>query len=382
MSINLTDKQYLMLSQLAYLDFATKDEFYDPDNGYVGQTLGQMAERLLQLDATGQPRVFDSSGGLNDVEYHALLRSITEDSALSNLTLTGFENKNTTTGFVAYAFENTSTGDTCFAFRGSEGGPPVGSIDWLDNYLYGAANTSIQFTDVENFVNTYKSSGQIYVTGHSKGGANAAYACAAIEGCTGVTFDAPGIGETLNLTQVASLNNSGLVNYVAQGDLVGALLFHPETVKFVQQLGSFWAAGEIQGTGLFDGHYMQAFAFDGANLIEASRTIESLIIEGYSKTIWFLKNFNTNNPDAVVQLLSELGVADDIGDFINGISKTVTDINSYLQNSMSVGYEFSKYWEIHCIGNLLISFFGKVPLTHFALFSPKPKSPAPLFFWI
>ena len=87
---------------------------------------------------------------------------------------------------------------------------------------------------------------------------------------------------------------------------------------------------------------MQAFAFDGANLIEAARTVESLIIESASKTIWFLKNFNTNGQDAVVQLLSELGLADDISDLVNGISKTITDINSYLQHSTNLGYEFFK----------------------------------------
>ena len=219
MSINLTDKQYLMLSKLAYLDFTNTTEF---NREYQGMTLGDVAVELLTTPdpATGQPRVFNPAGigGLNDAEYHALLQSIKEDSALSSLTMTGFENKNTSTGFVAYAFGDTN-GDTYFAFRGSESAPATGSglIDWFDNFLYGAANMSAQFSDVENFVNTYRSSGDIYVTGHSKGGANAAYACAAIEGVTGVTFDAPGIGETLNLTQVASLNNSGLVNYVAQG---------------------------------------------------------------------------------------------------------------------------------------------------------------------
>ena len=193
MSINLTDKQYLMLSQLAYLDFTDKSYF---EQYYQGRSIGEVALELLTTPdpSTGQPKVFNTSGGLNNDEYRALLQSITQDSALSSLTMTGFENKNTTTGFVAYAFGDAS-GDTCFAFRGSESAPATGSglIDWVDNIAgYGVANISIQFADVENFVNTYRSSGDIYVTGHSKGGANAAYACAAIEGCTGITFDAPG----------------------------------------------------------------------------------------------------------------------------------------------------------------------------------------------
>jgi len=122
-----------------------------------------------------------------------------------------------------------------------------------------------------------------------------------------------------------------------QGDLVGALLFHPEAVKFVEQLTSFSALGEMKGSGIFDGHYTQAYDFDGGNLIEASRTIESLIIEEYSKAIWFLKSFNTNSESVFKQTLSELGLADDFGNLINGINQTMSDINNYPQNSNNNG---------------------------------------------
>lgn len=151
MAGNLTQAQYLMVSKLAYLNFTDTSYFAEH---YQGRPLGDVATELLTTrdPATGQPRVFNPTGigGMNDTEYRALLQSIKEDSALSSLTMTGFENKNTTTGFVAYAFAD-SSGDSYFAFRGSESAPATGSglIDWLDNFLYGTANMSIQFADVK-----------------------------------------------------------------------------------------------------------------------------------------------------------------------------------------------------------------------------------------
>jgi hypothetical protein len=337
MSIGLTEKQYLMLSQLAYLDFADATNFGEQ---YQGKTLGEIAIKLLAPDSTtGQQRVFDGRGGLTNSDFHSLLESVAygdpvannpeepgihpieysgNNSELRNLVLTGFENKNTSTGFVAYAYKDIGSEETLFAFRGSESAPAEGSglIDWFDNIIgYGVVDHSYQFEDVKDFVNMYKSSGQIYVTGHSKGGANAAYACAEIDGVTGVAFDAPGIGQTLDSIQATRLSESGLINCIAQGDIVGPVLFHPEATKFCQQWDEFFAEGEIKGAKLQDGHYNQALKFDeNGNTIAGYRTETSVLFENMTKVLWYAK-------EDTVTVLSD------------GIDNFSSNINKYTQLS-------------------------------------------------
>ena len=57
--------------------------------------------------------------------------------------------------------------------------------DWIDSYQTGFRSKSKQFDSVQQFVEKNRDSGQIYVTGHSKGATNAAFACAAFGNCSG-----------------------------------------------------------------------------------------------------------------------------------------------------------------------------------------------------
>ena len=157
-------------------------------------------------------------GGMVKEEFKALLETMAADETLANLTRTDFVNHNETTGFVAYAFSEEladgSYGDSYITFRGSESDPSpengfamyvksfmesIGlggtvnnllTIDWIDNLLgYAIYDTSLQFEEVVDFVNNNKGT-NTYVTGHSKGGANALYACAYFDDVTGEVFDA------------------------------------------------------------------------------------------------------------------------------------------------------------------------------------------------
>lgn len=79
MSISLTEKQNLILSQLAYLDFTNDDDF---TTSYKGKTLGEIADDLLSIDPnTNQPTVYNGVGdriigGMNKDDFKSLLETI------------------------------------------------------------------------------------------------------------------------------------------------------------------------------------------------------------------------------------------------------------------------------------------------------------------
>ncbi|MDP4144758.1 MAG: DUF2974 domain-containing protein [Bacillota bacterium] len=362
MSIKLTDKQFLMLSQFAYLDFTTEEDF---EINFKGKTLAETADILIK----DVGKVFRDSGGLDDSEFKQLLKDILYGDAeadtnndgstkylgnngeLRSLELLAFAYKDTSDGFVAYAFKDKDSEDTLFAFRGSESHPEVGSgaVDWIDNIIgYGIVNTSFQYEDVKNFVSTHKSSGQTYVTGHSKGGANAAYACAAVDGVTGIAFDGPGIGQTLTIEDAKRLEKSGLINCIAQNDIVGPLLFHPEHMKFCLQWKDFIGDGKLDGTGIADGHYTQAFRFDEHGyIIEAQRTLKSSIFGRLSKLIWYAKEyeFDPNKAKAVMtQLFCDDGdVISDEKSIIYEGHKLIKDIEELASSGEEDAKELCKW---------------------------------------
>ena len=350
MSLSISEKQYMLLSQLSYLDFTDNINFkYD----FGDKQLSEVVEKLLKANSeTGKPNFIKDDklylhGGLNDDDFITVLESIRDDEVLNKLTFTGFQNNNDTTGFVGYAFRDTATNDNVFAFRGSEGGPPAGSIDWIDNLGMGLVNGSVQFDDVKSFVEeNITDGGNIYVTGHSKGGANAAYVCAEFNGATGVTFDAPGIGQILDLFQSQRLVNSGLVNCVGEKDIVGVLLFHPELIRFVEQLDIFQAEGKtIDITSLFSkiseemfyGHYTQSMVFDiQGNTKPVERDPMSALIERGVKSIWYLKQLKADPSKINPFVLQDLLVIDRDGDILTIANKFASEYKNAVYSTADV----------------------------------------------
>lgn len=290
----LTDQQSLLLSQFAYFNL-----------NYGGKTPQQAANDYVANNYTLKDiindwqtnRVFEESeqyGGITIEELcgnDGILDQIATDSVLGNLTLKGYVNNNpgnggTDTGFVGYAFGDED--NTIFAFRGSEGSPAEATtgeqiagffgVDWRDNLATGLLGQSVQFADVEDFVNTYKGE-ENFVTGHSKGGMNALYACS-LENVdiTGKVFDAAGIDQALSLEARERLANSGVINYVAAGDIVGPMLYHSEE--------RIWCYQKPWGSGPFAGHYTQVFDFnEDGQIITTARTVPSVLLELISQEL-------------------------------------------------------------------------------------------------
>jgi len=168
----LLEKQYLMLSQLAYLDFVNEEG----NNNNMGLFEEYSLEEIADYILNNQNISIIANGGLSEQGFKALLEDIKNDSVLKNLKLSG-------TGFVAYAFEN-EYGDTYCAFAGFkveiQGGHEGGflgllrdlkatvdpylktdGVDKIYNMVY--KDFSNQFFKVEQFVNKLKGSGDIYV---------------------------------------------------------------------------------------------------------------------------------------------------------------------------------------------------------------------------
>lgn len=236
MGKELTEEQYLLLSQFAYANITDTPE---QANYYKDMSFGEIIDEL-------STREFKDNGGITNKEFHNIMDKISQDPQLSSLTLNGYENNNKSgnyDGFVGYSFGD-AEGNSYFSFRGSESNTPEGQtqghfgIDWIDNATMGIQGKSLQFDDINKFLDKY-GTGQIYVTGHSKGGANALYACASRNGVTGVAFDAPGIDQALSSEEIGILIKSGVVNCIIDDDVVGPLLFHSEKRKFCKATPEF-----------------------------------------------------------------------------------------------------------------------------------------------
>ncbi|SHI32210.1 Hemolysin-type calcium-binding repeat-containing protein, partial [Clostridium cavendishii DSM 21758] len=328
MSKGLTEQQYLLLSQLAYANIADTSE--DAEK-YNTMTLGEV------LDKVGKNK-FKTNGGITTEEFNGIIDKINDSSELRNLTLKGYQNNNKSgnyDGFVGYAFED-NEGNSYLAFRGSESNTPEGQhqgkfgVDWVDNVTMGVNGESLQFEDVKRFVNMYgrsiinpteNSKGKVYVTGHSKGGANALYACAAIDGVTGIAFDAPGIDQALSFEERMNLIKSGVVNCVINDDIVGASLFHSEkrkfclpeiTFKYTDDDGNELLGTDLNGTilGLATGHYTQAFDFDvNGEAKIGQRTKKSMIAEWITREL-YLENILHGRP--LSKLVDKISLLKDV----------------------------------------------------------------------
>lgn len=281
----LFDQQYLLLSQFAYVKATVDpDKFQDyVDKGWTLKDIIGVKGEYNNDTILGSPdgKIIDNNGCMTTSEFVDVLTAIAGDKELGNLKLKAYQNENNSSGMVAYAFEDNS-GNAYIAFTGTEGLPAQGktgcdllSEDWINNYRTGLDNMSCQFEPSREFVEKYKSpNGKNYITGHSQGGANAMYACASVEGCTGKVFDGTGISQLLSSEQRERLVQSGLINYVAKNDIVGPLFFHSEKRIFVEESKDYFRYMSPDKN-----HYTQALMFDGGKAIEAPRTGMSKIIE-------------------------------------------------------------------------------------------------------
>jgi hypothetical protein len=286
--MNLTDKEYMLLSQLAYQNI---DEI-NADKYFKNMILKDMAQKIIKIDypkylANPKETKFDyilpGNAGMTTDQIFDVLEEIAADKNdnFSKLRLAAVENNNegkdpqNDKGFKAMAFTEDGSNDTYFAFTGSEGasGKGMRDEDWINDFSMFINQDLGQLKEAEAFVNNNKvEGGTIYVTGHSLGGANAMYAAANIDGVTGVVFDAPGVGQFLTEEQKSRIKE--LRNSVGANDPLGSVGEHSEAQFFAKQLDYFivWdeknkasisnKSGELSQNGIFAGHFPQAQTFD------------------------------------------------------------------------------------------------------------------------
>ena len=158
------------------------------------------------------------------------------------------------------------------------------NVDWRDNFCAPLAG-SVQYAAATAFADRCKD-GSLLLTGHSKGGNVALYAQSAAQNPLArvAVFNAQGFAcHALSKTQKQRLR-AGAVNYVVAGDIVGALLCHPETRFYVRQ---------NPGT---NAHSPDAFAFDAEGFpIPARRTWLSRAVEVLSRLLLALETLGFTN---------------------------------------------------------------------------------------
>lgn len=248
MAVKLTDKQILLISSLAYIDI---DVFYSKNNlgEPIRKTLGGFSEDAKKYIIAENKKI-EFNGGYTHEEFLDIVDEIAKDPTLKDLRIADYLNDNKQskedaefTGFVGLALKD-AEGNSIIVSRGSEGAnqqemegaaSPYMSQDWIDNYKF-AGRGSEQFPLMIDFVERNRSDNRkpTFVTGHSKGAANALYAAGVLDNVTGAVYDGPGITQLLTPEQIRRLRTSGIKNYVAEGDVVGALLFHEEEVIYVK----------------------------------------------------------------------------------------------------------------------------------------------------
>ncbi len=245
----MNDKQAYNLSVLAYLH---------PDidlgidiNKMKGETLADICVKILNAtDKENNPKYVEIpiNGGYTHDQFRELLEAVRKDELLGSLKLQDYENQNSelteegkvsNSGFVGYAFRSADDKETYFTFAGSEGHYSSNLLkednayvteDWVDNFMT-ATNDSIQQKIAEDFVNKNKK-GDLYVSGHSKGGNLGLHVVAKVDGFVGgATFNAAGNREDryseAELDRAKTAADAGVKNYVTTGDLVGNLMYSP-----------------------------------------------------------------------------------------------------------------------------------------------------------
>lgn len=329
-AINLTDEEWLSLATFAYANIMNETEANTIYQNKTIKEIDQILDNKTNLNI--------GYGSISDQEHRANLDKMANNTKLANFTLVDYEDKNGKDGFVGYAFR-AANNSTLFAFRGSEGsrasegkgnsassGTSVGSRqsiggitqklseitqgikgaiqmadeltteDWIDSYQTGFRSKSKQFDSVQQFVEKNRDSGQIYVTGHSKGATNAAFACAAFGNCSGIAFDGIGIGHALTDDQKLNLTKSSFLNFANNEDPLSAFLFHNEKRGFYQGKPVYVPTLDKNGKltkelvkGPIAGHYVQAKDFDSNGYLNITnqRGSSSTLTESLSQLLCF-----------------------------------------------------------------------------------------------
>jgi hypothetical protein len=189
------------------------------------KTLQQIATKIINDRGTDKEVKLGKWGGFSIEEHYKTLADIAngEYKNLSNLVFKAAANDVGRTDFVAYAFEDKHNKEnTAFAFRGSMGSETdAGALTkaagftgkaWIDDYYTVLLGYSTHFPLAEKFVEENKGGGEMFVTGHSKGGITAARIAALFPKTTGIGVDCPGIGQLLTAEQRERLNKSGFIS--------------------------------------------------------------------------------------------------------------------------------------------------------------------------
>ncbi len=255
---------YRWLCQFAYIDL--------PD-GVRGRTLGEAARELTEQSERGELKC----GVLSEAERQ-VLEVISGTAELRELVITEYVNDNGQSGLAAYVFRSADGALHCI-FRGSErrGCGVSTDVDWWDNFRAPFCS-SVQYAGVEALVRRFRGR-RIVFSGHSKGAHNALYALAVCEGGgRAVAFNGQGFApDQLGGEARRRLREEG-VNYVVCGDVVGALMYHPERRVFVKK-----KKGE-------NAHALSAFSFDAqGNAVEGIRPVWSAALEWGTRAYLFVR---------------------------------------------------------------------------------------------
>lgn len=165
--MKLTDKQALLLSQLAYLNLHRDSQ--NATRIYKGKSLKYIIEAIIEdyfnygnLSEDPNKTFFNAiaylngsgntNGGIAMEQFKEILLEISKDATLGSLVLTDYVDNNASTGFVAYAFKNPSTNESVFAFRGTDDGGFTNYLAWPDNFAIGTYQDSIQKSEVQYLI--------------------------------------------------------------------------------------------------------------------------------------------------------------------------------------------------------------------------------------
>ena len=254
-------RELLLMCWMAYLDL--------PPLYAAMLVKGQIVPAAALADYTLR---MDVAGKAGCVRLNAPARAAAREMLRSPWLIKGYINDNDSHGFAAYEID--ADGTNVVAMRGSErAGECVASdVDWVDNVCEPFIG-SVQTEAIRELTGRYRDGVVIY-TGHSKGGHNALLALAASENpaARAAAFNGQGFADgALDEAQEERLGRCG-VNYVVAGDIVGALLRHPEKRIFVRQNPETNA------------HMPEAFMFDenGAP-VRGMRTAKSYAVEAVSR---------------------------------------------------------------------------------------------------
>ncbi|WP_026478300.1 DUF2974 domain-containing protein [Alkaliphilus transvaalensis] len=289
-NLELTDRQYLLLAALAYLDVSNEEDRKQYDETIElqkGKNITELTQHIkdeedkialyerhyngtYKENEEGQLILMEGGSiGLNgkdEFTFEYILDEISKDPLLSRLVIKDHVNDNLRadndkgTGFVGYAFEDPETGAVFFAFRGSEEDiNPFKAIDWKNNFFYSLISESIQYQPAKDFFDKNKTKDGInYLAGHSLGGSLVQYILALEDNAIGRALNGKGLSPLAllrNPSMYFKLMNADFINYATYDDFVSSALLHiGKRIYVSMQEGSI--------NGFIDPHYLFPFEFD------------------------------------------------------------------------------------------------------------------------